>query len=352
METWDDLVKDLSWGWGRAATPEQIVKEYYSAERRLAEVREILKNPIHKRGGQYKDKPLAAGTVKCLESEERKLIRELATGKELLKRLAQYNLLPTSKLISGEARMQFVCSLRTMIFAPELGKAIYYLNKLLSDQLRGWYSATNEDEEEKQKDRTYHRYTPDEERSRECLVDNIIESLSEALLRIKGRREKLIYLGKCRGPRPKVGGISAPGQTIAAGGEAKENAGLLLMAWANGDTATPAQCRKLIEELKAMLRQPGFSDSAVQYRGWTVIGIVEDTLKKLTGTPSAGRTEAGEKVSQGRQKPVAKKRLPIVHGGLYVAPKPKPNDTFDILSSTYKAWQRKQAETPENHKNS
>ncbi len=191
---WEDYVEKISHGWAWPEyTPEKVMETYHHTNKRLANVRERLKNPVSLKGGG----PLQPSTIRQLENEEKNLIKEVYNYRKFIKCLVKYNLLPTSKLISGKDRKQFVFSLWTMLELPELGKAIYYANQLMGSRYgHGSTPATNQDYAVRQS--LHEGYLPrkHEERSRESMYDALVDSLNATLERLKKERQRLLFSGE------------------------------------------------------------------------------------------------------------------------------------------------------------
>lgn len=189
---WDDFVKELYRGWHwPGQTPEGIMKNYHSTIKRLANVRERLKTPVSLKGGG----PLRAATVRQFANEEKDLIERIAAYRKLIKCLVKYNLLPTSNLISGEKRTQFVFTLWTMLELPELGKAVYHANRLMASQNDKYIPSTNEDYE-----KMAQRSCRTEDRSRESRYDALMDSLNEVMQHLKKERQRYLFGGKSAKP--------------------------------------------------------------------------------------------------------------------------------------------------------
>ncbi len=124
--------------WG-SRTPEGVLEDYKQTLSRLREIREQLKTGTGKRG------PLRPSSIKQIECEERRLLRDREVYKDLIRHMVEYNLLPVSKIISGEDRRQFVFSLRAMLELPEFGRVVYYANRLLEERYHDELPATNQD---------------------------------------------------------------------------------------------------------------------------------------------------------------------------------------------------------------
>ena len=141
--------------------------------------------------------PLSLATIRNLEREEKSLIREVTAYQKFIKKLVKYNLLPTSKLISGEDGRQFVFSLGTMIEFPELGKAVCYANRLIDSTYDGCATpSTDEDYIKLQAAGKGRTYSKPKEQSRESMCNALIDSLNEAIERIKKERQRFLYSGK------------------------------------------------------------------------------------------------------------------------------------------------------------
>jgi hypothetical protein len=191
---WNDYVEQLSRGWDWPShTPEGAMKNYQETIRRLAKVRERLKNPVKRNG----DGPLRPATIRLFKNEEKSLIQAADNYRGLIKCLVKYNLLPTNKLISGENRMQFVFTLGTMLELPELGKVVYYANRLMHSRYDSRIPST--DKESIQRPPAYYRPQKKEE-SRESMYGALIDSLSETVQKLKLQRQRLLFSGNPRKP--------------------------------------------------------------------------------------------------------------------------------------------------------
>jgi hypothetical protein len=190
---WDDFVERISKGYNwPASTPEGVMENYHLINKRLTNLRKRLKNPVNLKGGG----PLQPSSIRQFEMQEKKLIQDVYNFRKLIKCLVKYNLLPTNKLISGENGSQFVFSLWTMLELPELGKAVYYANRLMGSRYgHGSTPATNKDYAVRQS--LHEGYIPrkNEERSRESMYDALIGSLSEAVQKLKTERQRLLFSG-------------------------------------------------------------------------------------------------------------------------------------------------------------
>ncbi|MEI7636151.1 MAG: hypothetical protein WCJ37_02515 [Syntrophus sp. (in: bacteria)] len=189
---WEECVKMISggWRWG-VYTSESVMKHYHYANKRLTNLTKRLDNPVSLKGGG----PLKPTTIRQLKKEKEKLIQDVAFWKKFIKILVKKNLLPTNKLISGEDRMQFAFSLWTMLELPELGKAVYYANRLTGCRYDHITTATNNGYAQKIAEGVYLRAEKEEERSRESMCDALINSLNEALARIMKERQRLLFSG-------------------------------------------------------------------------------------------------------------------------------------------------------------
>lgn len=182
----DEFVRDLSHGYGGCSTPEGILDAYKTTKSNLKRVRLRLKNPVNLNGGS----PLKPSTIRQMETEEANLVKQVDHYRKFIKKLFQYNLLPTNKLISGKDRSQFVFSLWTMLELPEFGKAVYYANRLICD--RGRTLPTNED---------YRQWLSHpglmprkkEEQSRENMYDALVDSLRLTIEHVQRDRQRLIF---------------------------------------------------------------------------------------------------------------------------------------------------------------
>jgi len=190
---WEDFVASVSNRcWYRdPGTPGRVLKSYRYAVRELEETKKRLAYPINKRDGN----PLSVRTIKTLQSQERRLTKDIAAHKKLIKHLAKHNLLPIHPLITDKDRRQFVFSLQAMIELPEFGKAVFYANRLLSLRHDDIIPATNKD--------TDLRYSilpgcindQSEHRSRESLYNALVDTLQSLTTRIEKGREYLIHGG-------------------------------------------------------------------------------------------------------------------------------------------------------------
>lgn len=195
---WDKFVGRISSGWECSDhTPEGVMENYHSTMNRLENVRERLRNPVSLKGGG----PLKPATIRLLEKEKKDRIREVYHYRKLIKCLVKYNLLPTNKLISGKDRKQFVFSLWTMLELPELGKAVYYANRLIDSRYDNWTPSTNRDYAQWASQPSKPSREKKEERSREGMYDALINALNEAMLHIKKERQRLLFSGEPWKPR-------------------------------------------------------------------------------------------------------------------------------------------------------
>jgi hypothetical protein len=190
LEMWDDLVEQaIGYHWYPCYTPEKVLDNYRDIIRELVVTRKRLKNPVSLKGGA----PLKPDSVRQLESKKRCLLGRAKGYRRFIKQLVKYNLLPTSKYISGKSRMQFVFSLWTMLEIPELGKITRYANRLINARYR-YYPSTEKD---------YYKWLSEpgrmqlakEECCRETMYDVLINSLEEAIQSIKKKRERFVFSG-------------------------------------------------------------------------------------------------------------------------------------------------------------
>jgi hypothetical protein len=189
--TWDDFVRGASMRYGGLEqTPEGVMKSYHDTNKSLTTVRERLKNPVNLKVGG----PLRPSSICQLEREEKELVRTADVYRKLIKRLVKYNLLPTSKLISGANRKEFVFSLQTMIELPELGKAVHYANRLMGLRYDDVIPSTNDGYVQCLKEPGRRRHEL-EERSRESMYESLIKSLNETVQKLKTERERLLFSG-------------------------------------------------------------------------------------------------------------------------------------------------------------
>ena len=197
---WDEFVRDISRGWN-PSTPEGVMKNYHRTLAKLTKIRERIKNPVSRRGGGQ----LSPATIRSLEREEKVYNREVAAYQKLIKKLVKHNLLPTSKLISGDDRRQFVFSLGVMLELPELGKAVYYANRLISSVYDCCASpSTDEDYLQRQAELGMWNCVIEQKkelRSRESMCNAIIDSLNEAISHIRKERQRFLTSGKIWKPK-------------------------------------------------------------------------------------------------------------------------------------------------------
>jgi hypothetical protein len=199
---WDDYVRQLSRGWDWPSyTPEGVMKNYHETIQRLAKVRERLKNPVKRNG----DGPLRPATIRLFKNEEKELSQRAADYRQLIKCLVKYNLLPTNKLISGENRMQFVFTLGTMLELPELGRAVYYANRLMHSRYD--YTVPSTDKEYLQLPPRWS-YPKKKEESRESMYGALIDSLSETVQKLKLQRQRLLFSGSPWKPKKNDSNIA------------------------------------------------------------------------------------------------------------------------------------------------
>lgn len=263
---WNDYVEQLTRGWDwPSRTPEGVMKNYHRARKRSEQIRERLKNPVSLKGGG----PLQPATIRQLENEEKHLIQEVYCYRKLIKCLVKYNLLPTSKLISGENRMQFVFSLWTMLELPELGRAVYYANRLINCRYDHMTPSTNKEYIQRRSEPGWSPEKKDEQ-SREDLYDALVNSLNETVQSIKRERQRFLLSGTPWRP-------------------AKNNSNI------TGNKISNAHYEKQINH--------------------------NDKIFK------------------------------VHRGGLYKPPEVSTDKADDILSDTFKAWQREQRAKTEHHEN-
>jgi len=189
---WDNFVRGASMRYGgMSQTPEDIMETYHRMNKRLATVRERLKNPVSLKGGG----PLQPASIRQIEREEKELIQSADEYRKLIEKLVKYNLLPTSKLISGADRKQFIFSLQTMIELPEFGKAVYYANRLMGSRYDPVIPSTNNDYVQWLNQPGSRFRSEQEERSRESMCDALVNALNETLARIMRERKRLLFSG-------------------------------------------------------------------------------------------------------------------------------------------------------------
>ena len=191
---WDNFVRETSMRYKTWQTPEGVMESYHDTNKCLRTVRERLKNPVKRKGG---DGPLLPSSIRQLEREEKKLNESADAYRKLIKRLVKYNLLPTSKLISGTDRRQFVFSLQTMIELPEFGKAVYYANRLLGSRFDYPPTpATNDEYVQCLKSMPGRLQSELDLRSRESMYDALLNSLNETMQKLKKERQRFLFSGK------------------------------------------------------------------------------------------------------------------------------------------------------------
>lgn len=197
--SWNKYVENLMsrYKWN-VYEPGAVVGWYHGTKKELAQLEEKLKNPVKPKTGER----LSPAYIKQLEIKRKGLIETEHAYRKLIKHMVKFNLLPTSKLISGEDRQQFVFTLLTMLALPELGKVTYWANRLTDAQFSGGYHATNEDYEREH--RIYKRPTErkEGERSREDLYDSLVAALNETMRRLIAERWKFIHPDK-KQPKPR-----------------------------------------------------------------------------------------------------------------------------------------------------
>jgi len=191
--TWDGFVRDISRGYlyFPSYTPEGAVKNYSHAKERLGDIRSRLKNPVSRNGGG----PLKQTTILQMEREEKSLIREIDHYRKFIKKLVKYNLLPTNKLISGKDGAQFIFSLWTMLELPELGKVVYYANRLIDSRYDRFRPATEKDYIEWNAGPGRCHSGEKEEQSRESMYNALINSLGKTIEHVQKERQRLIFSG-------------------------------------------------------------------------------------------------------------------------------------------------------------
>ncbi|MFA5323437.1 MAG: hypothetical protein WC373_12260 [Smithella sp.] len=181
--TWDDFVRGASMRYGGLSqTPEGIMQSYHDTRKKLAIIRERIKNPVNLKGGGI----LRPSSIKQLCNKERDLVKTEKDYRDLIKKLVKFNLLPTSKLISGSDRRQFVFSLQTMIELPELGQAVYYANRLMGARHDTAIPSTNDG---------YVQHLKEPGSCRESMYDALLNSLNEVIQKIQTDRQRLLYSG-------------------------------------------------------------------------------------------------------------------------------------------------------------
>jgi len=188
---WNDFVKEISNGYDWPHTPESVMEHYHDITKRLETVRKRLKNPVSLKGGGS----LKPATIHQIERDEKELTTRVYYYRKFIKQLVKYNLLPTSKLISGEDRKQFVFSLWTMLELPELGRAIYYANRLIGCQYNHHGTPSTNEDYVKWKESCHYRYPKREEQSRESMYDALISALNETVQKLKTERQRLLFSG-------------------------------------------------------------------------------------------------------------------------------------------------------------
>ena len=189
---WDDFVRGISsrYDWP-CYTAEGIMESYHHTRKRLVKLEgRFKKTPISTKGGK---RPLQPATIRQLEKERESLIQSVASYQKFIKVLVKKNMLPASKLISGEDRKQFIFSLWTMLELPELGKVVFYANRLT--RTRYDHSTPSTNDEYKQQLESWGLRKPGE-RSREEMYDALVDALNETLARIQRERERLIFSGE------------------------------------------------------------------------------------------------------------------------------------------------------------
>lgn len=197
---WNNYVKNLmaEYSW-KTYEPGAVVRWYHETKKELANLEKKLKNPIKRKTGER----LKPSTIKQLEHRRRDLISQERSYKRLIKQLVKFNLLPTSKLISGEDRQQFVFTLITMLTLPELGKVTYWANRLTDAQYNASFPATNDDYEREHYRYKHAKKREEGERSREDLYDSLIAALNETMRRLISERWKFIHPDK-KQPRQRL----------------------------------------------------------------------------------------------------------------------------------------------------
>jgi len=190
--TWDDFVKGASRRYGGLEqSPEGVVESLRWINKRLKTVRERLKNPINlKDGGQLKP-----SSILQLKNQEKELTQQRDAYRKLIKQLVKFNLLPTSKLISGADRKNFIFSLQTMIELPEFGQAVYYANRLMNARYDNVIPATDTGYIQLLKDSPGRLRDKQEERSRESMYNALLNSLNEVFKKIQAERQRLLDSG-------------------------------------------------------------------------------------------------------------------------------------------------------------
>ncbi|MGV8059805.1 MAG: hypothetical protein AB2L12_17565 [Smithellaceae bacterium] len=192
---WDSFVENVSRGYNYfpCHTPEGAIANYHLTKKSLENVRNRLKNPVNLNGGG----PLKPATIHQMEREEKSLIQQVDHYQKFIKKLVKYNLLPTNKLISGEDRKQFVFSLWTMLELPELGKAVYYANRLIDSRYDLIGTPSTDEDYIKWKAEPGRRYynKKKEEQSRESMYGALINSLDKTIEHVQKERQRLIFSG-------------------------------------------------------------------------------------------------------------------------------------------------------------
>lgn len=135
---WDEIIR-----WTGNEAPESVLPAYRDKIRKLAYIRRRIKNPVMKNGGTLKP-----ATIRGLECDERYQSKTAKAHRELIKRMVKYNLLPTSKLISGKQKTRFVFSLNAMVMFPFLSKVVYFANETAEAIYKRWHAVDHEDVEE------------------------------------------------------------------------------------------------------------------------------------------------------------------------------------------------------------
>jgi len=190
--TWDDFVRGASMRYGGLEqSPEGVVESCRGINRRLRRVRDRLKNPVNLKGGGQ----LKQSSILQLKNQEKDLTQQADAYRKLIKQLVKYNLLPTSKLILGADRKNFIFSVQTMIELPEFGKAVYYANRLMGSRYDDTVPSTNSGYVQWLKLPYRIQRDKHEERSRESLYNALLNSLNEVIQKIQTERQRLLYSG-------------------------------------------------------------------------------------------------------------------------------------------------------------
>lgn len=293
---WDDFVKRVSNGYDWPSyTPEGIVNNYHHARKRLMRLEDRLKNPVSLKGGGS----LRPTTIRQLEREKKSLIQSVAYYKKFIKTLVKKNMLPTSELISGKDRMQFIFSLWTMLELPEFGKAVYYANRLIGSRYDSFGMPSTNDDYIKWVSQMRRRERNMEERSRESMYDALIKALNETLARIKSERQRLLFSGKAWKPP-------------------ENNA---------EDRTMKTDVKKTETEIE--------SNKEVFARVHTLLDELAD-YRRCYPKPNLKKESSENKVNPSNT------NLAVHKGGLYIPSERPAYLADDFISDEFKAWQRAQ----------